>query len=366
MKRKLFLIFGIPSLIVIILAFFITFHPKPHPAPVDVLVAISPAVQKNVKIQAQAIGTVEAAATVSVRSLVDGQLETVGFKDGDRVLRGQVLFTIDSRPFQAQLAQAQANLERDQAQLNNAINILARNGKLLKSGYVGKQDYDTYNTSVATLKATVAADKAALATATLQLEYCTIRAPFTGRAGEVLVQAGNLVKASDPNPLVVIKQISPITVKFSLPEQQLPVLQQQAAASVISVLAKAGKDGPVLARGQLSFIDNAVDPATGTIALKATFANTDHKLWPGQFITVQLPIQQIANAVLVPTRAVQNGQSGNYLYVVNEQSNVSYRTIEIGPEIEGDTIVEQGLKPGEHVVTDGQLNLNNGMKVRLR
>ncbi|HVV68081.1 MAG TPA: efflux RND transporter periplasmic adaptor subunit [Gammaproteobacteria bacterium] len=364
MKRKYLLVCSI--LVIVVIAIYYSFHHKMGPAATGPLVAVSLAEQKNVQIKEQAIGTVAAAATAQVRSLVDGQLQHVAFKDGEMVQQGQLLFEIDPRPFQAQLNQAQANLARDQAQLDNASAILARNNKLLKDGYVGVQDYDSLKTDVAKFKATVAADQAAVATASLQLEYCTIRAPFTGRAGEVLVQAGNLVKASDPNPLVIIRQIAPISVKFSLPEQKLPALQQQMAKGNIAVVAKTGKDGVVLGQGQLSFLDNTVDATTGMITLKATFANTDHKLWPGQFVTVELPLQALDHAVLAPTRAVQNGQTGNYLYVVTANGRANYRSVVIGPEVDENTVVLQGLKPGEKVITEGQLNLNDGAKVRLQ
>jgi len=365
MKRKITI--AIIALLAVGLASFVIYHVrhKTDKFAAGILVSAVSAIQKDVAVNVDAIGTVEAYATVSIRSMVEGPLDQVAFNKGDRVQAGQLLFVIDPRTYQTQLEQAQAKLNSDQAQLDNAQSIYERNSKLVKNGYVARQDYDTMIANVNTATATVAADKAAVANAKLQLDYCTIHAPLSGRAGNILSDVGNMVKANDANPLVVINQLAPIYVKFSLPEQHLPALQDQLAKGVLTVIATPNKGSGFSEKGQLSFIDNAVDSTTGMIQLKATFTNTDERLWPGQFVTLQLPIAHLPKAVIVPTRAVQSGQLGMYVYVVDDKSKAVYRSVEVGPAIGEDTVIKQGIKPGEKVVTEGQLNLVDGSAVRV-
>lgn len=366
MRRKPILTIILAVFFVIGLSIYLGFRHSSHHSEPGVLVAVSTSSQKDVNIEVQAMGTVEAVNSVAVRSRVDGQLIRVGFQDGDKITAGQLLFTIDPRPFEASLQQAQAALVRDQAQLKNVSDIATRNSKLVAKGYVGQQDYESLKANATAAQATVTADMAAVTNAQLQLEYATIRAPLTGRAGEVLLQAGNQVKASDTNPLVVINQISPIAVKFALPEQDLPLLQQQLAMGTVPVLAKTSKNGQTLAVGKLSFVDNAVNSATGTIGLKATFDNPDQRLWPGQFVLVQLPIQRVNHAVIVPTRAIQSGQSGEYVFVIDKDLRAVLQPVVVGAEVADNTVVQKGLKAGQKVVTAGQLNVTNGALVRLQ
>ncbi len=366
MRRKPVLTIILAVVVVVGFAIYLSYRHSAHHAEPRTLVAASVATQKDVNVEVQAMGTVEAANSVAIRSRVDGQLIQVGLHDGDKVSTGQLLFAIDPRPFDAQLQQAQATLVRDQAQLKNVTDIAVRNGKLVGKGYVGQQDYETLKANVTAAQATVTADMAAVDNAQLQLEYATIRAPLNGRAGEVLLQPGNQVKASDANPLVVINQISPISIKFALPEQNLPLLQHQLTLGPITVLAKTGKEGQTLAVGKLSFVDNTVNSTTGTIALKATFENADQRLWPGQFVLVQLPIQRVNQAVIVPTRAIQNGQSGNYVFVVDKDLRAVLQPVVIGAEVADNTVIEKGVQVGQKVVTAGQLNITNGMLVRLQ
>jgi RND family efflux transporter, MFP subunit len=365
MKRKLIISSAILVVVGLILFGFYYERHKTAKSTPGILVSASAAIQQDVAITIDAIGTVEAYASVSIRSMVEGPLDQVAFNKGDRVHAGQLLFVVDPRTYQAQLDQAIAKLTSDEAQWTNAKSILDRNSKLVNNGYVAKQDYDTMVANVNSAAANVASDKAAVATAKLQLDYCTIHSPISGRAGDILVDAGNLVKANDASPLVVINQLSPIYVKFALPEQNLAALQDQLAKGPLIVMATPNKGGHIVEKGELTFIDNSVDSSTGMIQLKATFSNTNERLWPGQFVTLQLPIAHLAKAVMVPTRAVQSGQLGSYVYAVGPNSKVIYRSIEVGPAIGDNTVIKQGIKPGEKVVTEGQLNLVDGAIVQL-
>lgn len=330
-----------------------------------VSVSVSPVVQKDVTVMAEAVGTVQAYNTVNVTSLVDGQLMSVGFKEGDMVQPGQILFQIDPRPFQVQVAQAEANLAKDQASLNTAASALKRNTALLPQGFVAKQDYVTLQNNVAALTATVKADQATVDNAKLQLSYATIAAPIAGKTGSLLVKVGNIVKASNTNPLVIINQISPIYVAFTLPQEKLPYIQAEVAAGTVPVYVADKLQPDTLLQGNLGFIDNTVDATTGTIQMKATFPNKDLKLWPGQFVNVKIPQINLKKAMLVPTAAVQAGPNGNYVYVVNNNNTVSLRSVSPGAEIDELTVITQGLKLGETVVTAGQLRLIDGSQITI-
>lgn len=363
-KRNIIIFIGIA----LILAIFLFSHfggssraPKSGP----VSISISQVIQQDVTVMAEAVGTVQAYNTVNVTSLVDGQLLSVGFKEGDMVQPGQILFQIDPRPFQVQLAQAQAGLAKDQASLSTAESALRRNAALLPQGFVAKQDYDTLKNNAAALAATIKADQATVANAQLQLSHATITAPIQGKTGSLLVQVGNLVKASNTNPLVIINQISPIYVAFTLPQEKLPYIQNEMAAGAVPVYVEEKIQPDGMLQGTLGFIDNTVDPTTGSIQMKATFPNKDLKLWPGQFVNVKIPQIQIKNALLVPTDAVQAGPNGNYVYVVNANNTVSLRPVTPGASIGENTVITQGLKLGETIVTAGQLRLIDGAQVKV-
>lgn len=327
---------------------------KEKPREEAIPVTVAQVVQKNVPLEIQAIGNVQPLSTVQVRALASGQLMRVWFREGDDVAKGQMLFTIDQRPYQAAMQQAQANLARDEAQLRNAEAQVARYDDLVKKDYVTKEEYGKIVADAGAARATVAADRAAIENARLQLSYCEIRSPLNGRTGTMMVHPGNLVRANDTTPLVVINQIQPVRVQFSVPQDQLPIVHQNAEVV-------AGN-----ARGTLTFIDNSVDEKTGTIALKATFPNRDRALWPGQFVTVAMKVAQRDAAIVVPARAVQTGQRGQYVYVVKADKAVEMRTVSVFRTIGQETIIDKGLAEGETVVTDGQLRLTPKSKVEIK
>jgi multidrug efflux system membrane fusion protein len=319
-------------------------------------VTVAKVAQKDVPVQLRAIGNVQPFSNVSVRALVGGQLTTVSFREGDDVRKGQPLFTIDPRPYQAALQQAEANLARDEANYRNAQSEAERYGDLVKKDYVTKEDYDRITSAAESAKAVLAADRAAIENARLQVAYCNIAAPIDGRTGSLMVHAGNIVRANDTNALVVINQVTPIFVQFAVPESQLGQLRARGGLGV-PVAASPQKGGSAIATGRLSFIDNAVDMTTGTITLKAVFANQNRALWPGQFVMVAVTLQDRPNAVVVPTVAVQTGQRGQYVYVVKQDQSVEMRSVTVADTVEQESIIENGLGPGETVVTDGQLKL---------
>ena len=336
---------------------------KPRDEAVPVTVAV--AQQKDVPVQIRAIGRVQPLATVEVHALATGQLTNVWFREGQDVRKGERLFTIDPRPYQADLAQATANLARDEAQLRNAEANAARYADLVKKDYVTKEEYDKFTSTAAAARAVVAADRAAVQTAQLQLSYCDIRAPMDGRTGSLQVHIGNIVHANDPNPIVVINQITPVYVQFAVPETQLTQLRARAGSD-LPVTAMSQQGSATLATGKLTFIDNAVDASTGTITLKATFANENRSLWPGQFVTVAVTLQDRPNAVVVPSQAVQSGQRGQYIYVVKQDKSVEMRPVKVGESDEEQAVILAGINVGETVVTDGQLRLTPKSKVDVK
>jgi len=312
-----------------------------------------------------AIGNVQAFSTVSIRALVGGQLTRVSFREGEDVRRGQQLFTIDPRPYEAAWQQAQANLARDEAQLRNAQSEAVRYADLVKKDYVTKADYEKITSGAEAAKAVVAADRAAVENARLQLSYCNIVAPIDGRTGSLMVHAGNLVRANDTSPLVVINQVTPVYVQFAVPEGELSRLRARGGLGV-PVTAAPKQGGSPLAAGKLSFIDNAVDTTTGTITLKAVFGNQNRALWPGQFVTVAVTLQDRPNAVVVPSQAVQTGQRGQFVYVVKEDQSVEMRPVKVAETVDQQSIIETGVGPGETVVTDGQLRLTPKSHVEVK
>ncbi len=338
-------------------------RPKEKPA---VPVKTATALRKSVPVQIRAIGNVEAYASVSVKSQVNGLLEKVHFLEGDDVRRGQLLFTIDSRPYQAALRQAKAALARDAAQEKYARNQAKRYGELLSEGIVTQDQHDQLTSNADALAESVRANRAAVDEAMIHLGYCAIRSPLDGRTGDLMVQRGNLVKANDSPVLVTINQITPIYVTFSVPEKDLEEIRKAMAAGTVKVEA-VFPDGAVLHEpGRLSFLDNAIDVATGTIKIKGTFANRERRLWPGQFITVLLTVATIPDAVVVPSQAVQTGQAGQYVFVVKSDQRVEMRPVVINGVHGGETIIQKGMHPGETVVTDGHLQLVPGARVALK
>jgi membrane fusion protein, multidrug efflux system len=336
---------------------------KPRDEVVPVVVAV--AQQKDMPVQIRAIGRVEPLQTVEVHALVTGQLLSVLFHEGQEVSKGERLFQIDPKPYEAALSQAQANLARDQAQLRNAESQAARYEELVKKDYVTKEDYERFTSGAAAARGTVDADRAAVENARLQLSYCDIRSPMNGRTGSLQVHPGNIVHANDPAPLVVINQISPIYVTFAIPEAQLADLRARGMTN-IPVTAMSQQGSVTLATGKLTFINNTVDATTGTITLKATFANENRSLWPGQFVTVAVTLADRPNAVVVPSQAVQAGQRGQYIYVVKQDKSVDMRPVQVVESDEQQAVIGSGVRAGETVVTDGQLRLTPKSKVEIK
>src|SRR5437588_9066566 len=280
-------------------------------------VTIARAEQRPVPYELSGTGTVEPRQTASVQAQVTGILTRVAFHEGADVAAGQLLFQIDPRPFQASLDQAQAMLQRDQAQARSAAADAERYAELVKQDYVTKSDYEARRAAAEALQAAVRADSAAVANAALNLEWATIRAPIAGRTGRLLVREGNLVRANNPDPLVIINQIHPILVRFAVPEGNLAGIQRYRR-NRLPVLVSPSKSDTVFTEGVLSFVDNSVDTTTGTVLLKAEFSNRDNALWPGEFLNVRLQLYVEDSAVVVPSQAVMNGQQGTYLFVVNQ------------------------------------------------
>lgn len=334
---------------------------KPAAAgPRTVVVTAGAAQTKDVPAWLDAIGNVKAFATVEIRSMVRGPLQTVAFREGDEVKKGDLILLIDPRPSEAALAQAQALVTRDQVQLAKAEADLRRANELLRDRLITESDQERARADVEVLKATLASDQAAANSARLQLEYCRITAPINGRVGTLLVNAGNIVKEND-SLLAVINQTRPIYVDFSVPEQVLPEVRKQMATVKLPVTVNPGS-----ATGELAVINNAVDTTTGTVLLRAVFPNKDELLWPGQFVNVTVTLSVRRGAVVVPASAIQVGQKGPYVYVIKPDQTVESRPVVIGEELRDETVVKTGVQPGELVVTSNQLRLNPGTKVQLK
>ena len=333
------------------------------PAAPDVPVVVAKVAEKDVPVELRAIGNVEALASVSIKAQVTGPVMTVHFQEGQDVRKGDLLFEIDKRPFDVALKQAQADLARDQAKAQNARVLAERYQNLFEQGIVPKLQYDTQRADAEAQEAVVQADRAAIESARLNLQYCDIRSPINGRTGSVLVRPGNLTKANDVPILVTINQIMPIYVTFAIPEQNLADVKRYHAERKMRVTAMIPEQPNVAEQGTLSFVDNVVDYTTGTIRLKATFANTQRRLWPGQFVTVVLTLTTQPHALVVPSQAISTSQSGSFVFVVKPDNTAEMRNVTVGRTVGGETIVEKGLRAGETVVTDGQLRLLNGSHV---
>jgi membrane fusion protein, multidrug efflux system len=329
-------------------------------------VTVGVVTQKPVPLQVGVIGNVEASSIVAVKAQVGGTLTKVHFTEGQDVKKGELLFTIDPRPYEAALKQAEAIFARDRAQYENARAEERRYTELVTKGYVAQTQYDQVRTNAVALEAIVQASKAAVDNAQLQLAYCTIRSPFSGRTGSLVAYEGNLIKANADTPMVTINQIQPINVSFAVPEKTLPEIKKYMAGGALNVQALLSKDDKNPVSGRLTFIENTVDTATGTIRLKGSFANTDRKLWPGQFVNVLLTLVMQNNAVVVPTQAVQAGQKGQFVFVVREDATVEARPVVVSRTFGEESVIESGLTSGEKVVTDGQLRLTPGAKVEVK
>lgn len=339
----------------------------PRPVGGGVPVTAGIVAKSDVPVLLQAIGSVQAYNMVTIRSRVDGQIVKADFAEGQEVKAGTPLFQIDPRPFKATLDQALANQEKDQANLANAQLILARDAKIVGANLaVSQQQFTTDQATAAADKGIVDGDKAQAELARLNLEYSTIKAPIDGRLGARLVDVGNLVHASDTTGLITIAQVKPIFVSFTLPQEAAYHVREEQARAPLEVRAYDGNSKALLATGKLTLIDNAIDPATGTIHLKAAFANTDERLWPGEFVNAQVVLSVRKGVPTVPAQTVQEGPNGHYVYVIEKDDTVKRRTVEVLSEQQGIAVIGKGLEPGERVVIDGQYRLVEGARVRIQ
>src|ERR1700680_3644778 len=331
--------------------------------PRSVSVAIAQVQRQDVPVYLTGLGSVTAFNTANIKSRVDGQIMKVNFKEGQNVKQGELLIEIDSRPFQVQLDQMQAQLSRDQAQLRDAELNLERYTSLIPSGSIAQQQVDTQKALVDQLRGTVRTDQAQIDNAKLQIVYCHITAPFNGRIGLRQVDPGNIAHASDATPMLVLTQLQPIAVIFTLPEDVLPSVAQHMQRATLEVDAFGRDDQTKLATGKLLTIDNQIDPATGTAKLKAVFNNTDNQLWPNQFVNANLLLETRKNSTVVPTAAILRGPQGTYVYAVNSDKTVQDKVVAISLTQGDTTVITAGLNPGDTVVTDGQDKLQRGSRI---
>jgi multidrug efflux system membrane fusion protein len=334
------------------------------------LVVADVAVQSPTPILVTAIGTVQSIATVMVRSRVDGEIAKVHFEEGQEVKEGDILFTLDDRAVRAQLQQAEANLERDRAQLERFRSEVARQTELARRGVASAQKLEDVTTSVAVTEASVRASEATAENARVNLAYSTIRAPISGRTGSIALKRGNVVKAVDTAaasvPLVSITQLRPIYVALTVPERYLSDLRAAMASGAVPVVVTVPNQPKVPISGTLTFIENQVDVATGTITLKAKFANDDDRLWPGQFVNVTVTLGVQADAVVVPSAAIQAGPNGPYVFLIRPDSTAELRLVQVNRTLNDKTVIADGLVAGDRVVVDGQMRLGNGARVAVQ
>ena len=326
-------------------------------------VVVTKVERKTVPLTVSGIGNVEPIESVAVKSRMDGEIIAVKVRDGQDVTKGQLLFELDPRTLQSQLKQLEANEARDRALLANAQSLERRYGELLSKGFISDEAFSQAKTARAAAEATVDADQAAVETARVQLSYTTMHSTISGRAGRVMLQVGNVVKANDTQALVVINQVAPIYVSFAVPEQYLSEIRAYMSKGTLGVQANPQGGQGAEASGKLSFIDNAVDAQTGTIRLRGTFANAQSELWPGQFVTVRLTLHDEPDTLVVPSQAVQNGPEGQYVFVIKADMTAEVRKVEIGREEGAYTVIGKGLEAGETVVISGQLRVTPGAKV---
>src|SRR5579872_1802661 len=329
-------------------------------------VLIASVARKPMPVRIEAIGTVQPIATVAVKSRVDGQIAEVKISDGQAVKTGDVLFILDTRSAEAQLAQAQAALAKDKAQLENARRDVARFKPLTEKEFVSRQQFDTAQTTAASLEATLLADQATVDNFKVQLTYYTIRSPMDGRVGTITLKTGNAVKAQDTISLVIINQIKPIYVSYAVPQRELPGIRAAMSGGTVPVQATVPGDPGKPITGKIFFFDNQIDPTTGTISLKAIFDNADERLWPGEFVNVSTTLRTDTDALVVPSSAVQVGQNGSYIYVVKADNTVELRPVTVSRTLGSESVIAKGVNADERVVTDGQLRLTNGSRVEVR
>lgn len=326
-------------------------------------VVVATVEQRDVPVQIRAIGNVEAYQSVQVKSMVNGQIEKIFFKEGQDVHQGQLLFQLDRRPFEADLEKALGTLRHDEATATQSELQAKRYTELEQQGVISKEQADQFRAQAKADASAVYADKAAVDAARVQLAYTDIAAPINARTGAVMIHKGNLVKANDTPYLVQLNQVAPIYVTFSIPETDLAEVRQFAASHQLKVMATPKGQNTTPAVGELTFIDNGVDTTTGTVKLKATFTNKDRRLWPGEFADVVLDLSTRKNAILVPTKAVQSGQQGDYVYVVTPQNTAESRNVQPSGTFQNMTIVSAGVQPGEKVITEGLLRVAPNSKV---
>ena len=336
--------------------------PQPRP-PIPVVVGT--VIRKAMPVEVVAVGNVEAYSTVSIKAQVPGQLMDVHFKEGDFVRKGQLLLTLDPRPYEAALAQAKAALARDKATAANNRLQAQRYSKLLQEGIVPASQVESFTSAADASEAIVSADEAAIKTAELNLEYSTIYSPIDGRTGALMLKPGNLVKVADV-PIVVINQVNPIFVNFAVPQQFWPDIKKYMGQGTLRVKATVPKDIGPAEGGNVAFVDNAVDPTTGTIHLRATFTNSQNRLWPGLYVNIVLTLSEQAGATVVPAQAVLEGEKGSFVYLVRPDKRVEPRMIVPVRTIDGETVIEKGLQPGETIVTDGQTRLEPNARVEIK
>jgi len=339
---------------------------KTPPTKPPVPVKVAQAVTRSIPLQIRAVGTVEAHATVEIRARVSGQLTDVHFREGQDVSRGAPLFTIDPEPYRIALRQAEAQLQKNQALAVTAREKARRYQTLTTEGLISQQDFELIRAEAESLEASVKADRSAVEDAKLQLGWTRITAPLTGRTGSLLAHAGDLISANGDQPLVVIHQIEPIDVSFTVPEKELLRLRSAAQGGRLTIGALLPGEEQHSEVGELSFIDNAVDTKTGTIRLKGSFKNVDRRLWPGQFVTTLITLDTLKDATVVPTATVQTGQQGTYVYVAKNDGTAELRAVKTGVPHEDVTVVTEGLHPGETVVVDGQLRLYPDAKLEIK
>jgi multidrug efflux system membrane fusion protein len=328
-------------------------------------VSVAKATSQDIPVEINAVGNVQAYSFVSIRAQLTGKIVKVHFNEGQEVKAGDLLFTIDPRPFEAAMNQFMANLQRDQAQLINTRLNFERTSNLFASKIASQSDYDTAAATFQSAQSTVLADAAAITNAQLNLEYTAIRSPIDGRTGNLLTKEGNVVKAPD-DVLVTVTQIHPIYVAFAVPEQNLSAVRHQSHNESLEIKAIASGDTNNAATGTLTFIDNTVDTNTGTILLKGTFPNTNTVLWPGQFVQTSLVLSNLTHAIVVPSQAVQTGQDGEFIFIVKSDDTVEARKISAGITYDGLRVIMSGVNAGETVVTDGQMKLTPNAKVSVK
>jgi len=337
---------------------------KPKGRP-PALVATAAASQQDVSVQLKAIGSMEPSESVTIRTQISGELVKVAFREGQDVQKGALLIQLDPRVYQAAIRKAEATLARDRVILANARKDYERYSQLVKDGIVTQEQTEGYRTRAESAAADVAADQAALDNAREQLAYCTIYAPISGRLGILAVDRGNVVKANE-TVLVTINKLSPIHATFTIPEKELPEVKRHLAEGKLAVEAEVPGSAGIREKGFVSFFDNTVDPATGTIRVKAAFENADKQLWPGQFVNLSITLAVKSKAVVVPSQAIQTGQKGQYVFVVKQDATAEIRPVVAGPVTQGVTVIEKGLQPGEQVVIDGQMRVVPGGKVEIK